>query len=84
MTLFVSYGLIRQFCVPKVASKGEFKALPAVYLVSRYLAGALGGAQAVELSKETLPGVVEPPGGISNASRAGAVALAGLVAAGRH
>ena len=82
--LFFSYGLIRQFRASKVASRGEFKALPAMYLVNQYHAGAFGGVHAVELAEETLPGVVEPPGEVNNASGAGAITLAGMVAAGRH
>ena len=82
--LFSSYSLIRQFCAPKVARRGEFKALPAIYLVNRYYAGAFGGVHAVELAEGTLPGVVEPPGEISNTSGAAAITLAGRVAAGRH
>ena len=82
--LFFSYGLIQHFRASQVASMGEFKALPAMYLVNRYHAGAFGAVHALELTEETLPGVGEPPGEASNASGAGAFALAGMDAAGRQ
>ena len=82
--LFFSYGLIRQFRASPVTSMGEFKALPTMYLVNRYHAGAFGWVHAAELTEETLPWVVEPPGEASDAPGAGAVALERVDAAGRH